>query len=450
VLTTGVIGVVVAFGSYRWKDTWIPGIVVACLLAAAWSTLAIDGTWPRTRFRWGGATVPSLVAVLLLAGVFTGVATRLADFLEKEQNLEQVAAGEPGPAIDLDLLPAYDWFAVSFAAALVITSFSGIVLYRHLRSRIDDNGIELAPVPSPVPPGAEPLNDDRRMALQKRIAGSIAMVRTIGGADVLLTFLAAIAALALLRGIAHAMDAELSVAFLSSRSTYPLPTRWEWLLTPATWLLAALPLAMLFGLRRAFADQSARRKVGVIWDVATFWPRRFHPFAPPSYSERAVPELQERIRLATDGGRTVVLAAHSQGSIVAYAAVASSTVRGRGKIVLATYGSPLGTLYGRYFPNYFRVEDYRSIATELEGSNRPDRRAWRNFFHATDPIGGPVFNPVTRPLDEPDAEDGDVDERDVYLYDPWWAFHRKTQPPPPLLGHSDYMDDPTMRNWMQD
>ena len=456
--TTGVVGLVTALGSYWWKDTWIPGVVAACLLAAAWSVLAIDATWPRSRFRWGGATVPSLVAVLLVAGVFTGLATRLADFLDAERSPEQVAAGVSGPAIDLDLLPAYDWYAVSLAAALAITAFCGIVLSRHLRSRINDDTVELAPPPDPLPPGAEPLNDDRKKELRKRIAGSLAFVRTISGADVLLTYLAAIAALALLRGIGDAMGAEFSGAFVSKVFSfafwrqiltvdYPLPARWEWLVTPATWLLAALPLAMLFGLRRAVADQGTRRKVGVIWDVATFWPRRFHPFAPPSYSERAVPELQERIKLATQGGRSVVLAAHSQGSIVAYAAVASSPVKGKAKIVLATYGSPLSTLYGRYFPNYFRLEDYRSIAAELEASNQPDGRGWKNFYRATDPIGGPVFKAVTRPLGEPEQDD-DVDARDVYIDDPWWAYHRRTQPLPPLLGHSDYMDDPTMKTWI--
>ena len=43
-----------------------------------------------------------------------------------------------------------------------------------------------------------------------------------------------------------------------------------------------------------YRNDLVRRSVGVVWDVGTFWPRTAHPLAPPSYAERAVPELQTR------------------------------------------------------------------------------------------------------------------------------------------------------------
>ena len=92
--------------------------------------------------------------------------------------------------------------------------------------------------------------------------------------------------------------------------------------------------------------------MGVVWDITSFWPRAVHPLAPPSYAEKAIPDLVNRLtELAKE--QLVVLSAHSQGAILATAAVLQLRAATAGRIGLLTYGSPLTRLYGRFFPGYF-------------------------------------------------------------------------------------------------
>ncbi|MGX4693937.1 hypothetical protein [Streptomyces sp. JNUCC 63] len=178
--------------------------------------------------------------------------------------------------------------------------------------------------------------------------------------------------------------------------------------------------------RRAYKDASARRTIGILWDVGTFWPRAAHPFAPPCYAERAVPDLTWRMATWTrsTGGR-LVLSGHSQGSVLAAAAAWQLTPPVRGRVALLTYGSPLERLYGRWFPAHF--------GPAALGALHQDVDCWRNLYRLTDPIGGPVRLTGDR--------GPEVDR--APLKDPL-AYGRTAQHPlpAPILGHSDYQADP--------
>jgi hypothetical protein len=161
-------------------------------------------------------------------------------------------------------------------------------------------------------------------------------------------------------------------------------------------------------LRRGWRNLGARRHIGVVWDISTFWPRAYHPLAPPSYAERAVPELQLRLRRLHDSGERVVIAAHSQGTIIAAAALVQSHARKADDLVaLVTFGSPLTTLYGWAFPAYFNQEVLHQL-TPLGGTEVTRLYAWRNTYSPTDYIGRdiatgqpaePVKRKATRPRD---------------------------------------------------
>ncbi|MFD9503769.1 hypothetical protein [Streptomyces sp. NPDC060035] len=178
--------------------------------------------------------------------------------------------------------------------------------------------------------------------------------------------------------------------------------------------------------RRAYRDVSARRTIGILWDVGTFWPRAAHPFAPPCYAERAVPDLSSRMSAWTASTRgRLVISGHSQGSVLAASAVWQLPDATRRRVALLTYGSPIERLYGRWFPAYFGP-------VPLDGLHR-SVHCWRNLWRATDPIGGPVR------IDEsqgPEVDRGPLKDPLVYGRTPEHPL------PEPILGHSDYQADP--------
>jgi len=150
----------------------------------------------------------------------------------------------------------------------------------------------------------------------------------------------------------------------------------------SVWTLTLLPVLAAVILRQGLRNPSNRRRIAIAWDVATFWPRSFHPLCPPSYAERAVPEIQTRLARIWDAGGAVVLLAHSQGSVLATAAVAGLPATRPGladRLSVISYGNPTNRLYARHFPSYLDDALLSSVAAKVAG--------WRNFYRDTDYVG---------------------------------------------------------------
>jgi hypothetical protein len=148
----------------------------------------------------------------------------------------------------------------------------------------------------------------------------------------------------------------------------------------------------------AYRRPAMRRTVGILWDLATFWPRAAHPLAPPCYCERTVPQLTKRVAALAAGDSRVLVSAHSQGSIMTAAAVLQLPSSTLAHVALVTHGSPLRRLYARAFPAYFH-EDLFELIRDTMADNGSTR--WRNCWRRTDYLGGLVFGPTSNGVDVP-------------------------------------------------
>jgi hypothetical protein len=159
-------------------------------------------------------------------------------------------------------------------------------------------------------------------------------------------------------------------------------------------LIGLAGLLLLLG-RQAIRASETRRGVNIIWDVVSFWPHSAHPFVPPPYSQTAVPALAQRIRFHTgcldvrpmegQPADHVVLAPHSQGSLIGFASLLWLSEDEISRVGLVTHGSQLQVAFPRAFPAYVDYALVSALFARLRGR-------WVNLYRQTDPIAGPVLS----------------------------------------------------------
>ncbi|MGW7525891.1 hypothetical protein [Streptomyces sp. NPDC054783] len=360
---------------------------------------------PRAGMRGLGGPAVALLACALGGVMSGGVAQRVADWLDGTH------AALPGPPVLLT------WQASTIppvlAVLLLLAARLGLGTARLARAERDRIRHEH--------PG-EPEDPGRTRA----IAHVRAMATLTDRAPLVVAVLTATTLLLGAVALAGALATRKTPDGAARRTYDALQALAETSQTLGSWLVGlGFVLFVTWG-RRAYKDASARRTIGILWDVGTFWPRAAHPFAPPCYAERAVPDLTWRMATWTQhtGGR-LVLSGHSQGSVLAAAAAWQLPPSVRGRIALLTYGSPLERLYGRWFPAHFGPPALAALHRDVA--------CWGNLYRSTDPIGGPVRVPDD---DMPEVDHGPLRDPLAYGRTPAHPL------PAPILGHSDYQADP--------
>lgn len=322
---------------------------------------------------------------------------------------------------------AYSWlqlaFALEAAIALAVVSVLAVELRRNTRVHLPK------------------VTEDYARSVRDRRTWDIAHARAVGRMtevlpSVLAAFLlpvVALGALALYSALSGhvAADPSLAMTALSGEVRVLAQETVSGLVSVGSLLGGAALVALAWIGRSAYRDRPTRQAIGALWDVGTFWPRVAHPLAPPSYAERAVPQLSARVALMTREGTDVVLSGHSQGSVLAAATVWQLPNDCLGRIALVTHGSPLDRLYARYFPAYFGPGPFADLHERVS--------EWRNLWRVTDAIAGPVR------MRDPSGGQGGL--RTVEPADPLPDPRSYDALPgearrPEILGHSCYTGDP--------
>ena len=347
---------------------WLDAALVGAAILATLGALVLPsnlGPWWSARHKpstpWlNGLHAPLVAAIGVLWGVGMGVGlTRLVALAVNHNN--------PAPLPDSYASTAWMWGVTVLVWGLGLVVFLGGVVVADGRDR--------AKLAARLQAAAGFSNTSSRRAFGQRVRWGFAAAK--------LRIPVCVGTLALCAMIA-------GIVATASTSLVHDGEGLQWVGIGALGLVDLLLLRAMFN--AAQKPRKAGRSLGVLWDLASFWPREAHPLVPPAYAPRAIRDLERFLRSRTH--RRVVLAAHSQGSLIMYA-LAYRVIRGQGSIgdsstertrlSLLTYGSQLGWAYGRAFPAALSHETHRRLREALNGR-------WINLVRFTDYIGDGVVS----------------------------------------------------------
>ncbi|MER7891754.1 hypothetical protein ABTX15_18200 [Micromonospora sp. NPDC094482] len=394
---------------------------VQMLLLLGLTALVLLRAPMRGRAALLGLAAPLVVSVAigLAVSYSSGLNYGIAEYLDRGSS-PTPARPLPGGAPPLSPPVAFRWAALGVSAALLFAGTVAAVARLHQRSRHRRAAEEIVRREFPEAARAAP---ERSRAVRDKIV----QARTADRVGPLL--LAAYALLAVLSlgaaGLSMRHQGPEDMAHLLGGPPLARPVIF---VTDLGGVVIGLFALALFGAGLFAYRSSAMRGVGVLWELATFWPRAAHPLAAPCYAERVVPDLTRRIAHLTAGGDSVVLSGQSHGSVLVAATVLQLPAPARARVALLTYGTPLGRLYSRVFPTYVGPDMLREVGERLHWR-------WLNLWRLTDPIGGPVFGTDAGVPDAAAGVDRRVSDPPGLLIPPGDTV------PPKISGHRFVPDD---------
>ncbi|NES27145.1 hypothetical protein GCE86_14290 [Micromonospora terminaliae] len=381
------------------------------------ATLGAVLLFPRRNRRTGAAPLLGLGALAIAAAAISlavaysaELVYRVADFLDRDAPTAVGVADWPPRA--------YTWAIFGFLrAALITLVLAGLAILISRPRRLAAAAAVVARDHPDPPPGAGP----RLRQVQKAIARARFTEHLIPLA-VVYAGLAGTGTATTTVGLLELWPGDVFERFAGVPADLV-----TFVISFGSWVIAAIIAGLVLAAVFAYRTVGFRRHVGILWDLGTFWPRAAHPFAPPCYSERAVPELARRITYLVGRGDAVLLTGHSHGSVLAAATVLQLPPEVSSRVALLTYGSPLRRLYARLFPAYVDDEALHEIGARVGWR-------WLNLWRDTDPVGGWIF--AGHPPAAGDATGGPAATVDRRLRDPVAVVAPPGDSvPPPIQGH---------------
>ena len=382
-------------------------IVLDCVIALAVVALALALIIKRSNrsatpgafrpFVFGGFAAPIVIlGTLLGAGLGAGYTYIAAGCLSGK--CSAVFSHSYGTGSPLRLPPSYESLSELWAVTGIVIAAGGILLALAFLTAAGRAATGIG-VPSHLRPALlmqQPSGAGQRFkvalswqlprwrVLSARMLTALAVV--IGIAAVLcLDAQWATARTPLLRPLRFLLDR----GFLARpASALGLEAHRSFLAAAGAYVVTAFTLGFLLRVYNAARRPDSARTLGILWDLASYWPRAAHPFVPPCYAQKAVPELVERAHHYIDQGHKVVLSAHSQGTLIIIAAALRMGICHPGscdQLGLVMAGSQLQWAYPRAFPAVVNVDAYRRVLRDLNGR-------WYVLARGTDPLGGPVLS----------------------------------------------------------
>ncbi|WP_330277544.1 hypothetical protein OG205_18900 [Lentzea sp. NBC_00516] len=371
----GPLVLLVLFVAFMVATYWVPLAWIGAVVAGgalAWRARPQDGDqWQA----WRGAG-PGVLLGLSLTSSVTMATVLVLTFRG------WVGTGLQAPSF-------YSWFSAAFAVALVplvllVIAQAVVLLPRLTKPAVLDDEAEVLVV-----------RVRHVVAMTHRAENVAGVLSTLGVLALLLTCYLAFAS--------------------PSWSQWPGVT---WVVGKGDWVTGLAGVAVIGSFVGA-GMLTNRRPLGLVWDLMCFLPRTAHPFAPPCYAERAVPEIADRSREFLDESpdHRVVLSAHSLGAVLAVAALFALPEGYLQRVRLLTYGVQLRPYFGRIFPELlgpsvlgtpevragalFSCDPWRRNpgGTPERGLTRLMGRNWINLWRRTDYLGFPVHGWEPNDLD---------------------------------------------------
>ena len=379
----------------------------------------------------------------------------------------RLAATELDPATTLSVPATYIWIAavepIGLALTVVLLFLAFLLSGKKLRGDITNRLTSDAPALS---------DGDRHRRLSARMFAARAH-----RVEVLVLIVASVTMSMVLLALAGALTAR-EPWHVDIWGALPATHRLGRSLADAGFKFAIVIAAAILVLGAAIRkSESVRRSVGVAWDLTALWPRTAHPFGPPCYGERAVPDLYVRSTWVLNHGPhqgRVVFSGHSLGSVLAAAAIFRLTPDQRKRVALITYGSQLRYIFGRLFPavlgsavlgnapaarpaltqptvdEQVTAASSEEIGGEYVSGTAPEappptlaetltadgaEPRWINLFRLTDPLGARVWS--DKPLEATAPGDTAINSVDRYVVEVRPASPGEISPPP-VYTHGDY------------